>query len=39
MVRQDVKSMLDAVFSIIEQGKAKEALIEIPPIFRENIAF
>ncbi|KQS85585.1 LacI family DNA-binding transcriptional regulator [Rhizobium sp. Leaf383] len=39
MVRQDVKSMLDAVFSIIEQGKAKEALIEIPSIFRENIAF
>ncbi|KQS64218.1 LacI family transcriptional regulator [Rhizobium sp. Leaf371] len=36
MVRQDVPSMLDAVFAIIESGAADSTRIEIPPIFSEN---
>lgn len=36
MVRQDVKGMLDAVFTIIDRGSAAEALIEIPPVFVDN---
>ncbi|TCM53062.1 LacI family transcriptional regulator [Rhizobium sp. PP-F2F-G48] len=36
MVRQDVPSMLDAVFAIIESGAAAGTRIEIPPIFSEN---
>lgn len=38
MVRQDVKSMLEAVFSIIESGVTDEMLVEIPPIFREDFS-
>lgn len=32
MVRQDVPAMLDAVFSIIDNGEAAQPLIQIPPL-------
>lgn len=33
MVRQDVPSMLNAVFDIIDRGSSEQSLIEIPPVF------
>ncbi|MDH4440711.1 MAG: LacI family DNA-binding transcriptional regulator [Rhizobium sp.] len=33
MVRQDVKGMLQSVFSIIDTGHAPSARVELPPIF------
>lgn len=33
MVRQDVKGMLQAAFSIIDTGHASSARVELPPIF------
>lgn len=33
MVRQDVKGMLNAVFSIIDKGGSEQALIEVAPTF------
>jgi LacI family fructose operon transcriptional repressor len=38
MVRQDVPSMLSAVFAVIERGSTTKKLIEIPAIFREGFA-
>ena len=36
MVRQDVPAMLKEVFDIIDNGKARAPLLEIPPVFIGN---
>ena len=32
MVQQNVPAMLEAVFSIIDAGEARQQLVEIPPL-------